>query len=314
MTVDTTTQLHDCRKAFAQTLIELAESDDRVVAVVNDSVGSSNLGGFAERFPDRTINVGIAEQSMVGVGAGLAGSGRIPFVSAAACFLTGRATEQIKVDVGYAHTNVKLCGQSPGLGYGALGAPHHALEDRAWLRAIPGVDIIVPADPIETAAALRWMYRHDGPVYIRISRMKVPQVFADDYEFTPGRGRILRDGTDATVITHGVLLHHALDAAERLAGEGFSLRVVSMPQVAPLDRELVLACAAETGRIITVEEGQVSGGLGAAVASLLAQRRPTPMRILGVPDVFAPTGSEEWLLRHFGLNADGIVAAARDRG
>jgi transketolase len=303
--------LHDCRDAFATTLIELAEADPRVVAVVNDSLGSSNLGGFSERFPERTFNVGIAEQTMVGVGAGLAGSGRIPFVSAAASFLTGRATEQIKVDAAYGRNNVKLCGQSPGMAYGELGPTHHSVEDISWLRAIPEIGIVIPADDVETAATVRWAYEHQGPVYIRIPRMRVPSLFDSDYRFTPGRGRIARDGSDATVITNGVVLHHALDAAAQLAMEGFSLRVVSMPQVKPLDERLVLRCAEDTGRIVTAEEGQVSGGLGAAIASLLAQCLPTPMRILGVPDVFAPTGSEEWLLNHFGLTATGITAAVR---
>jgi transketolase len=303
--------LYDCRDAFANTMIQLAELDDRVVVVVNDSLGSSNLGGFAQRFPQRTINVGIAEQGMVGVGAGLAGGGKVPFISAAACFLTGRATEQIKVDVAYAHNNLKLCGQSPGMGYGELGATHHSIEDISWLRALPGMTIIVPADPVETAGALRWMHTWNGPVYIRISRMKVPRIFSDDYEFTPGRGRIVREGNDATIVTNGVLLHVALAAADQLAREGIAARIVSMPTVKPLDVDLVVQCATETGRVVTVEEGQVSGGLGAAVASVLAEKAPTPMRILGVPDVFAPTGSEAWLLDYFGMSPKGIADAVK---
>ncbi|MDR2374365.1 MAG: transketolase family protein [Bifidobacteriaceae bacterium] len=305
-------ELFDCRVAFAETLIELAETDERVVVVVNDSVGSSNLAEFQRRFPERTINVGIAEQTMVGVGAGLALSGRIPFVSAAASFLTGRATEQIKVDAAYANTNVKLCGQSPGMGYGALGATHHSIEDISWLRALPGLTIIVPADPAETSAAVRWMAAHEGPVYLRVSRLPVPNIFDQTYRFSPGRGRVVRDGPAATVVANGVCLTRALEAANLLAEQGVEIRVVSMPSVQPLDEDLVLACAAATGRLVTVEEGQVSGGLGAAVASLLAVKRPTPMRILGVPGVFAPTGSEPWLLDHFGMDPAGIAAAVRE--
>jgi len=307
-------ELFDCRVAFARTLIELAEADPRIVVVVNDSVGSSNLTGFQERFPDRTINVGIAEQDMIGVAAGLASAGRIPFVSGAACFLTGRATEQLKVDVAYSRAHVTICGQAPGMAYGELGPTHHSLEDLSWLRAMPGMAIVVPADPVETAAALRWAAASDGPAYLRISRLKVPAVFDEGaYAFTPGRGRVVREGGDVTLLSNGVLLCQALAAAEELAAtDGIQAQVVSLPCVAPLDEALVLACAARTRRLVTVEEALVSGGLGAAVASLVAQHDPVPMRLLGVPDVLAPTGPQSWLLDHFGLSAPGIVRAARE--
>src|SRR5213078_3014418 len=174
---------YDCRNAYVETLAELAHENHRIVGVVNDSVGSSNHDAFKKAFPDRLINVGIAEQDMVGVAAGLANGGRIAFVSAASCFLTARALEQIKADVAYSNRNVKLCGMSPGVAYGELGPTHHSIEDIAWLRAISGMTIIVPADPIETAAALRWAAASDGPVFIRVSRMIVPKVYSDDYEF-----------------------------------------------------------------------------------------------------------------------------------
>lgn len=303
-------QLFDCRDWYAKALIEAASNDDRVVVVVNDSVASSKLDDFQAHFPQRVINVGIAEQTMVGVAAGLAACGLVPFVSGAACFLTGRATEQLKVDIAYSDSNVKLCGQAPGLAYGELGPTHHSIEDLSWLRAMPGLDIIVPADPIETAAAISWMAKSVGPAYIRIPRLGVPAIFDDTYEFTPGKGRIVRDGTDVTIITNGVLLHEALRGADDLAADGISAQVVSMPMVAPLDETLILACAAKTGHLITVEEAIISGGLGAAVASLVATHLPVPMRILGIPDQLAPTGSEVWLLNHFGLSAAGIHAAA----
>lgn len=306
------TELYDCRVAFAETLTQLAAADSRIIVVVNDSVGSSNLGSFAERFPDRVINVGIAEQTMVGLAAGLASSGWIPFVCGAACFLTGRATEQIKVDVAYSQLNVKLCGMAPGMAYGELGPTHHSIEDLSWMRALPGLDVIVPADPIETAAALTWMAAAEGGVYLRVLRMKVPRLLPEGYEFRPGKGRILRQGTDATIISNGVTLAWALNAADTLADEGISTRVVDMASVKPLDNELVLDCAAQTGRIVTVEEAQVSGGMGAAVASLLAEHLPVPMRILGAPDEFAPTGSEKWVLDHWGVSASGMAAAVRE--
>jgi transketolase len=315
MTTDVLTGLaptFDCRKAFAEELIALARADERIVAVCNDSVGSSNLTGFREEFPDRLINVGIAEQDLVGVGAGLANAGMIPFVSAAAPFLTGRALEQIKADVAYSATHVVLCGQSPGMSYGELGPTHHSIEDLSWIRAVADLPIVVPADPAQTRAAVRWAAATSGPCYLRIPRFPVPAVSDDDVSFEPGTSTVLADGCDVTVIAVGTLVSRALAAADRLRGEGVSVRVVNMASVEPLDTAAVLAAAAETGGVVTAEEATTTGGLGAAVASLLAQHRPTPMRILGVPRQFAPTGSASFLLEHFGLTVDGIADAARD--
>lgn len=302
----------DCRDAFQHTLMELAANDERIVVVVNDSVGSSKLDGFGKAYADRLINVGIAEQNLVGVGAGLANGGRVPFVSAASPFLTGRALEQIKADVAYSNTNVKLCGQSPGLAYGELGPTHHSIEDLAWLRAIANLTIVVPADPVETEQALCWAAATEGPVFIRVSRMKVPVVHDQSYEFTPGKATTLREGDDVSVIACGVMVPRALEASELLADRGVSARVLNMATISPLDREAIVAAAADTGAIITAEEHTVRGGLGGAVAEVVATEHPVPMRILGVPGVFAPTGTAEALLRRFGLTADGIVAAAEE--
>lgn len=309
--VAATTGLFDCRDAYVRTLEELATGDGRIVAVVNDSVGSSKLGKFRDRFPARLVNVGIAEQNMVSVGAGLANGGKIPFVSGASCFLTARAMEQIKVDCAYSRSNVKLCGISSGVAYGELGATHHSIEDVAWLRAISGLAVIVPADPWETAQAIRAAAAHDGPVFIRISRMKVPELERPaGATFRLGRGEVLRDGGDIAIIASGTLVHRALDAARALAAEGVAARVVNMASISPLDTELV-AEAARTGGIVTAEEGLAHGGLGGAVAEFCARHCPVPMRMIGFPG-FMPTGSAEWLMDHFGLNADGIAAAARD--
>jgi transketolase len=304
-------QTYDCRKAFADTLIELARADERIVAVCNDSVGSSNLVGFREEFPDRLINVGIAEQDLVGVGAGLANGGLIPFVSAAAPFLTGRALEQIKADVAYSNTHVILCGQSPGVAYGELGPTHHSIEDLSWTRAIDNLNVLVPADPAQTRAAVRWAVANPGPLYLRVPRFKVPEVTPEDATLELGQSVLVSDGDDITVIAVGTMVSRAVEAAERLRGDGISVRVINMPFVDPLDEATVLEAARETRGIVTVEEGIVSGGLGAAVASLVAQNQPVPMRILGI-DGFAPTGSASYLLDHFGLNADGIAAAAHE--
>jgi transketolase len=302
---------YDCRKAFAETLIELARADDRIVAVCNDSVGSSNLVGFREEFPDRLINVGIAEQDLVGVGAGLANGGFIPFVSAAAPFLTGRALEQIKADVAYSNTHVVLCGQSPGVAYGELGPTHHSIEDLSWTRAIDNLNVLVPADPAQTRAAVRWAVENPGPLYLRVPRFKVPEVTPEDAPLEPGQAITLLDGDDVTIVAVGTMVSRALDAAERLRADGIGARVINMPFVDPLDEATLLEAARDTRGIVTVEEAIVSGGLGAAVASLVAQHQPTPMRILGITG-FAPTGSASYLLDHFGLTADGIASAAHE--
>ncbi|PKP93822.1 MAG: transketolase [Alphaproteobacteria bacterium HGW-Alphaproteobacteria-16] len=304
------TGMFDCRDAYVRTVEELAANDDRIVAVVNDSVGSSKLGKFRDRFPNRLINVGIAEQNMVGVGAGLANGGKIPFVSGAGCFLTARAMEQIKVDCGYSQANVKLCGISSGVAYGELGATHHSIEDVAWLRAIDKLTVIVPADPWQTAEAIKAAAAHDGPVYIKISRMPVPELARTDPSFTIGKGEVLRDGSDVAIVANGTLVHRALAAAEALAAEGIAARVINMATVSPLDTDII-ADAARTGAIVTAEEGLAHGGLGGAVAEYCAQHHPVKMRMIGFPG-FLPTGSASWLMERFGLTADGIAKAARE--
>lgn len=300
--------LYDCRDAFSKTLEALAEADDRVVAVVNDSVGSSKLGGFKKRWPERLVNVGIAEQNMVGVGAGLANGGRIPFVSCASCFLTGRALEQVKADVAYSNTNVKLCGQSPGIGYGELGPTHHSIEDLAWLRPLANLLTIVPSDPWETEQAIRFAAAYDGPVFIRVSRYPVPALKHALDRIEPGKAEVMRDGKDVAILANGVMLHKALQAADVLAEQGVSARVVNMAWMNPLDVEAIVD-AAGTGAIVTVEEASVRGGLGGAVAETLALHRPVPMEMLGFPG-FAPTGTVDFLFDHFGLSAAGISSAA----
>src|SRR5690349_437547 len=300
----------DCRDAYVRTLADLAQADHRIVGVVNDSVGSPKLDAFKKAFPERLINVGIAEQDMVGVAAGLANGGRIAFVSAASCFLTGRAMEQIKADVAYSNRNVKLCGMSPGVAYGELGPTHHSIEDLAWLRAIDNMVVVVPADPIETAAAMRWAAAMEGPVFIRVSRMSVPQIYAEDYTFQPGKAITVRDGTDVTLISNGTVLWRALVAAELLAADGVNARVVSMPTVKPLDVDAVVAAAEQTRGIVTAEEATTAGGLGGAVAETVVQHHPTKMKILGFPQ-FAPTGSAGFLLDHYGMSPEGIAETAR---
>ena len=299
----------DCRNIWVQTLEQLAEADARIVAVVNDSVGSSKLNSFQKKFPDRLINVGIAEQVMVGVGAGLANGGRIPFVSAASCFITGRALEQVKADIAYANFNVKLVGQSSGIAYGELGATHHSIEDFAWLRPLTNLTVIVPADAWETAEAVKWAAGHEGPVYLRLSRMPVPDLDIPSRRFRPGVAETVRQGSDVTIIACGTTVHLAAGAADRLAAEGIAARVLNFSTLNPLD-EQALNDAAATGAIVTVEEASVRGGLGGAVAEFTAAHRPVPVERVGFPG-FLPTGSVDWLFKEYGLTPEGIAAAAR---
>ena len=306
-----TAMLFDCRDAFVAALEDMAANDQRIVAVVNDSVGSSKLGGFRTKFPERLINVGIAEQNMVGVGAGLANGGKVAFVSGASCFLTARSLEQIKADVAYSNANVKLCGISSGVAYGELGPTHHSIEDMAWLRTMGDIAVIVPADPWETDQAIRAAAVHDGPVFIRISRMGVPALErAPGATFTMGKAETLSQGDDAAIVANGTMVCRALEAAKMLEDQGIATRVVNMSSIAPLDEAAILS-AAQTGAIVTVEEGSVRGGLGGAVAEIVATHQPCRMKILGFPG-FLPTGSAEFLMEHYGLTAANIAACVRE--
>lgn len=306
----TTEATFDCRVAFGEAMVALAAENPDVVALTNDAKSSSKLTAFAEAYPDRFVNVGIAEQNLIGIGAGLANAGKIAFVSGAACFLTARAMEQIKVDLAYSEANVKVCGVSSGMAYGALGATHHSIEDVPWMRAIPGMTVIVPADPVETTQAVHAVADYPGPVFLRISRMGVPQLYDEDYDFQIGRASLLREGDDVTIIANGTLVCRSLEAADQLAERGIQARVLNMVTVSPLDVDAVLTAARETGGIVTVEEANVHGGLGSAVAEQVVQHAPVPMRILGVPGIFAPTGPVDFLFEHFGLTPRHIAEAA----
>jgi transketolase len=304
-------KLHDCRDAFVAVLERLGAENPRVVAVCNDSVGSSKLAGFRSRFPDRLVNVGIAEQNMVGVGAGLANGGLLPFVCGASCFLTGRSLEQIKADVAYSDANVKLIGISSGMAYGELGPTHHSIEDFAWTRALPNLPVIAPCDSIETAAAVDWAAAYKGPVFLRLSRVGVPDLLPKGHVFQPGKANLLRDGGDVTLIANGTLTHRMLKAADILARDGIAARVLNMATVRPIDVEAIVAAVRDTGAILTAEEHTVFGGLGSAIAEVVVAEAPAPMKILGVPGIFAPTGSAEFLLDEFGMAPAAVAEAAK---
>ncbi|CAN7678849.1 transketolase family protein [Pararhizobium sp. LjRoot255] len=303
-------KLHDCRDAFVSVLERLGADNSKIVAVCNDSVGSSKLGGFKAKWPERLVNVGIAEQNMVGVGAGLANGGLLPFVCAAACFLTGRSLEQIKADIAYSNANVKLVGISSGMAYGELGPTHHSVEDFAWLRVLPNLPVIAPCDSIETAAAVEWAAAYEGPVFLRLSRVGVPDLLPAGHTFELGKANLLRDGDAITLIANGTLTHRMLKAAELLSGQGIEARVLNMATVRPIDVDAVVAAARETGAILTAEEHSTFGGLGSAIAEVVVAEAPVPMKILGVPGVFAHTGSAEFLLDEFGMSPAAIAEAA----
>jgi transketolase len=303
-------KLYDCRDAFAATLERLAAEDETIVVVCNDSVGSSKLGGFKAKFPERLINVGIAEQNMIGVAAGLANGGRIPYVCAAAPFLTGRALEQIKADIAYSNANVKLVGISSGMAYGDLGPTHHSIEDFAWTRVLPNLPVIAPCDRIETAAAVEWAAHAAGPSFLRLSRVGVPDLLPEGHRFEVGKANLLREGSDVTLIANGTLTHRMMKAADILAERGISARVLNLATVRPIDEEAIVAAARETGAIVTAEEHSTFGGLGSAIAEVVVDMAPVPMKRLGVPGIFAPTGSAEFLLNEFGMAPEAIADAA----
>ncbi|MCO6179475.1 transketolase family protein [Ciceribacter sp. RN22] len=311
MNAVTSPKLHDCRDAFVSVLERLGAENPKVVAVCNDSVGSSKLGGFKSKWPERLVNVGIAEQNMVGVGAGLANGGLLPFVCGASCFLTGRSLEQVKADIAYSNANVKLVGISSGMAYGELGPTHHSIEDFAWTRVLPNLPVIAPCDSIETAAAVEWAAAYEGPVFLRLSRVGVPDLLAPGHQFELGKANLLRDGDAVTLIANGTLTHRMMKAANILAAEGIEARVLNMATVRPIDVAAVVAAARETGAIVTAEEHSTFGGLGSAIAEVVVAEVPVPMKILGVPGIFAPTGSAEFLLDEFGMSPAGIVDAAK---
>ena len=303
-------KLHDCRDAFTSALEALGSENVDIVAVCNDSVGSSKLGGFRDKYPERLINVGIAEQNMVGVGAGLANGGKIPFVCAASPFLTGRALEQIKADVAYSEANVKLVGISSGMAYGELGPTHHSIEDFAWIRALPNVPVVAPADRIETAAVIKWAAAYTGGCFLRLSRVGVPDLLPEGHVFELGKANLLRDGGDLTIIANGVLTHRAMAAAALLEQGGLTTRVLNMASVRPIDEAAIVSAAQETGAILTCEEHTTFGGLGSAVAEVVVDQAPVPMRRLGVPGVFAHTASANALLDDFGMSPEAIADSA----
>ncbi len=301
-----------CRKSFTSTLLELAREDKDIIAVTTDARGSVTLGDFANELPEQFVECGIAEQNAVGISAGLAHSGKKVFCCGPACFYVARSLEQVKVDMAYSKNPVKVVGVSGGLAYGALGTTHHSLHDIAVLRTFPGMNVILPCDARLTAKLTKLLVNLPEPAYVRVGRAAVPDVYEnDDFEFMLGKANMLQDGRDLTIIGTGETVYHALQAGKKLAEMGISTRVLDCSSIKPFDRDAVLKAAAETGRIMTVEEHSIYGGLGAIVTEIISEA-PVPVRIIGVPDENAVHGSSPELFAHYGLDAKGIVKSALD--
>ncbi len=299
------------REEYGRTLVHLGEINRDVVVLDADLSSSTCTRMFAQRFPDRFYNMGISEQDLVGTAAGMSLAGKIPFASSFAIFLTGRCWEQIRQSVALPGVNVNFVGTHGGITVGKDGASHQAMEDIAVMRAIPTMTVVVPVDAVQTRQAVEAAAWWNGPVYIRLTREKLPVIYPEELPFRIGKGWEVRPGGDVTLFGIGLMLHAALDAAEQLQAEGVSARVVDLPTLKPMDDDLVTRCAQETGCAVTAEEHSIYGGLGDAVAEVVLRRCPVPMERVAVKDAFGRSGSPRDLLQYFDLTPQAIVKAAR---
>ncbi len=300
------------REGYGKALVELGREHDNVVVLDADLAGSTKTGVFKKAFPDRHFNCGIAEANMMCVAAGLSTTGMVPFASSFAMFASGRAFEQIRNSIGYPALNVKIGASHGGISVGEDGASHQCCEDFALMRSIPGMVVMSPADENEAIAMTKAAYAHNGPVYMRFGRSNIPNFHPENMEFTIGKGEVLKDGTDVAIIANGLLVYKAMVAAAELGEQGIDAMVINMATIKPLDEELVLEAADKCGKIITCEEHSIVGGLGEAVCALLSEKKPTPVKRIGVNDVFGYSGPANDLLKEFGLSAEHIVEVAKD--
>ena len=300
------------REAYGSALAEFGAKYENIVVFDADLAEATKTIKFKKAFPDRFFDCGIAEGNMISVAAGVASTGKIPFVSSFAMFSAGRAFEQVRNSVGYPHLNVKIGATHAGISVGEDGATHQCLEDIALMRSIPGMTIINPADATEARLAVEAAINFNGPVYMRFGRLAIPVIFDESYKFESGKGVKLVDGNDVTIIATGLMVHEALTAAELLKNEGISARVINIATIKPLDNEIVLNAAKETGAIVTAEEHNIIGGLGSAVCELLSEKSPTPVLRVGTNDVFGRSGKVPPLLEMYGLTAANIVAKAKE--
>jgi len=299
------------REAYGKTLVELGKTNPDIVVLDADLCASTMTKYFMQEFPGRSFDVGIAEQNMIGIAAGLAASGKIPFASTFAVFAPGRCFDQIRMSIAQSKLNVKLVVTHGGLSVGEDGTSHQAIEDLSLICSLPGFTVIVPADAVETMAAVKAAAKLKGPCYIRLGRPKLPVVFDENYRFNPGKAVTMREGTDATIIAIGIMVAPALDAAEILAAENINCRVLNMSTLKPVDEAAILKSAAKTGSVVTAEEHLEHGGLGSTVARILAQNNPVPVEFVAIRDTYASSGKPSELIERAGLTAKDIAAAVR---
>lgn len=300
------------RDAYGRALVKLGQINDQVVVLDADLSKSTKTYDFGKTFPERFFNMGIAEQNLIGAASGLATAGKIPFASTFAMFATGRAFEVIRNSVAYPKLNVKVCATHAGITVGEDGASHQSIEDIAIMRVIPNMTVLVPADGIETEQMIMEAAKYNGPMYVRLGRSAVPTLFDENYKFEIGKGAVLREGTDATVIACGMMVNEAVIAHEALKSEGINVKVINMSTIKPIDRELIIDSAKETKAIVTAEEHSVLGGLGSAVSEVLSEECPVIIKKVGVKDSFGESGTPADLLKKFGLTSDDIVVAVKE--
>ena len=294
------------RESYGKTLLELGAEMPNLVVLDADLAGSTKTGVFGKAYPDRHFDCGIAEGNMMSIAAGLAAAGMVPFASSFAMFAAGRAYEQVRNSIGYPHLNVKIGATHAGITVGEDGASHQCLEDLALMREIPGMVVMCPADDTEARKAVRAAVKHDGPVYIRFGRAAVPVVFDEDYDFQIGKGSVIREGKDVSIIANGLCVASALEAAEMLAKDGIDAEVVNICTIKPLDEDLIVKTASKTGKVVTAEEHSIIGALGSAVAECLSEKCPTKIYRIGVRDVFGESASAEVLLHKYMLDGEGV--------
>ncbi|MBR1873742.1 MAG: transketolase family protein [Eubacterium sp.] len=301
------------RDSYGNALVELGKAHDDLIVLDADLAAATKTGTFKKEFPERHIDCGIAECNMMGIAAGLATTGKVPFASTFAMFAAGRAFEQVRNSIGYPQLNVKIGATHAGISVGEDGATHQCNEDVALMRTIPGMTVIVPSDDIEAKAAVKAAYEHQGPVYLRFGRLAVPVINdKPDYKFELGKGVTLREGKDVTIIASGLPVASCLEAADKLAADGIDAEVINIHTIKPLDEELVIASAAKTGKVFTVEEHSVIGGLGSAVCDVLSEKQPTKVVKIGINDVFGESGPAVELVAKYGLDADGIYKKIKE--
>ena len=301
------------RESYGNALVELGAEHDNLIVLDADLAAATKTGVFKKAYPDRHIDCGIAECNMMGIAAGLSTTGIVPFASTFAMFAAGRAFEQVRNSIGYPHLNVKIGATHAGISVGEDGATHQCNEDIALMRTIPGMVILNPADDVEAKACVKAAYEYNGPVYLRFGRLAVPVINdRPDYKFELGKGVVLREGKDVTIVATGLCVSSALEAAEKLAADGIDAKIINIHTIKPLDEELIVAAAKETGKVVTVEEHSVIGGLGSAVCDALAEKCPVPVKKIGVQDVFGESGPAAALLAKYKLDGDGVYEQVKE--